>query len=103
MRAQFFDVPDECIVASVNQIGPKQIGSVDGPLTYPIKRLTGENEIVAEDSALCSRITIILDTEPLRKIGSVLDQSPRTDQTDKAESLAAKAIIGFPASCQVCA
>jgi hypothetical protein len=27
--------PEECIVASVNQIGPKQVGAIDGPTVYP--------------------------------------------------------------------
>src|ERR1700732_5429495 len=28
-------LPQECIVASVDQIGPRQVGRVDGPITYP--------------------------------------------------------------------
>src|SRR5213078_1002537 len=31
-------LPEECIVADVAQIGPKQIGSINGPVTYPVIR-----------------------------------------------------------------
>ena len=44
----FFCDPEECVVASVNQIGPKLIGSLD-LLTYPIERRTDAAEVVAED------------------------------------------------------
>jgi hypothetical protein len=60
--------PEECIVASVNQIGPKQISAIDGPTVYPLKRWTDDDDVVAEDHTLCSRITITLD----RKTESVL-------------------------------
>ena len=53
--------PQECIVASVNQIGPKQVGAIDGPTVYPLKRWTEDDDVVAEDHTLCSRITISLD------------------------------------------
>jgi hypothetical protein len=52
---------EECIVASVEQIGPKLVSSIDGPLTYPVRRWTKEDDVVAEDDALCARITITLD------------------------------------------
>jgi len=54
-------VPEECIVASVEEIGPKQVGTIDGPTVYPLKRWTDDDEVVAEDQTLCSRITITLD------------------------------------------
>lgn len=50
-------LPDECIVASVEQIGPKQVGSIDGPVTYPVIRWTND-EVVAQSDAFCARITI---------------------------------------------
>ncbi len=50
----------ECIVASVNQIGPKQVGEIDGPIIYPLKSWSDDDEVVAEDQTLCSRITITL-------------------------------------------
>jgi hypothetical protein len=56
-----FCVPDECIVASVSQIGPKQVGNIDGPTTYSIKRWTEDDEVIAEGDALCTHITITLD------------------------------------------
>jgi hypothetical protein len=60
--------PEACTVASVNQIGPKQVGSIDGPTAYPVKQWAEDDEVVAEDDTLCSRITITLD----RKTESVL-------------------------------
>jgi hypothetical protein len=57
----FLCIPEECIVANVEQIGPKQVGSIDGPVVYPMKRWTADKEIVAEDEVLCARITITLD------------------------------------------
>jgi hypothetical protein len=69
-------LPDECMVAGVNQIGSGQIGSIDGPLVYPVKRWT-DDEVVAEDDALCSRITITLD----RKTQTVLWVETPINQT----------------------
>lgn len=54
-------VPDECITAEVDQIGRQQISSIDGPVVYRVKRWTDDDEVVAEDDALCARITITLD------------------------------------------
>jgi hypothetical protein len=54
-------VPEECVVASVEQIGPKQVGSINGPVTYTVKHWTQDDDVVAEDDTLCSRITITLD------------------------------------------
>jgi hypothetical protein len=54
-------LPEECIVASVEQIGPKQVGNIEGPVAYPVKRRTTDNDVVAEDDWLCARITITLD------------------------------------------
>jgi hypothetical protein len=71
-------VPDECIVASVNQIGSKQVGSIDGPMTYPVKRWTDEAEVVAEGDALCARSTITLD----RKTQTVLWVETPINQTE---------------------
>lgn len=52
---------DGCIVASISQIGWNQIGTLDGPTVYPLKKWTEDAEVVAEDHTLCSRITITLD------------------------------------------
>lgn len=57
----FFCHPEECLVASANQIGAKQVGSIDGPISYSVKRWTDDAEVVAEDQTLCSRITFTLD------------------------------------------
>jgi hypothetical protein len=73
-------VPDQCIVADVEQIGRDQIGSIDGPTTYPIKRWTDVGEVVAEDESLCSRITITLD----RRTESVLWVETPINQTTLA-------------------
>lgn len=54
-------VPDECIVASVNQIGFGQVGEIEGPMTYPVTHWTEDDDVVAEGESLCSRITITLD------------------------------------------
>jgi hypothetical protein len=70
-------VPDECIVAEVEQIGPRQISSIDGPVVYPMKRWTDDDQVVAEDDALCSRITITLD----RKTETVLWVETPINQT----------------------
>jgi hypothetical protein len=67
----------ECIVASVNQIGPKQVGEIDGPTVYPLKSWSDDDEIVAEDQTLCSRITITLD----RKSETVLWVETPINQT----------------------
>lgn len=70
-------VRDECIVADVEQIGPKQISSVDGPVVYPVRQWTDDDQVVAEDDALCSRITITLD----RKTQTVLWVETPINQT----------------------
>jgi hypothetical protein len=72
----FFCDPKECIVASVNQIGPEQISSLDLQ-TYPIKRWTDAAEIVAETDDVCVRITITLD----RKTETVLWVETPINQT----------------------
>jgi hypothetical protein len=53
--------PDQCVVADVSQIGPKNIGSLNGPEVYPIKRWTDKAEVVAERDNVCTRTTITLD------------------------------------------
>ena len=53
--------PTECIVASAEQIGPRQVSSIDGPVVYPVIRWSENDEVVAQDDALCARITITLD------------------------------------------
>jgi hypothetical protein len=68
---------DECIVADVEQIGPKQINSIDGPLVYSVKQWTDDGQVVAEDDAFCSRITITLD----RKTETVLWVETPINQT----------------------
>jgi hypothetical protein len=61
-------IPTECIVADLEQIGANQVSDIDGPVVYPIKHWTPDAEVVAEDDALCARITITLD----RKTKNVL-------------------------------
>jgi hypothetical protein len=70
-------VPEECIVASIDQIARDQTSSIDGPVTYPVKRWTEDADVVAEDDALCSRITITLD----RRSQSVLGVETPINQT----------------------
>lgn len=50
----------ECLVASVNQIGSKQVGVIDGPTSYPILKWA-DREIIAQDDDLCARETITID------------------------------------------
>ena len=72
-------IPEECIVAGVNQIGSKHIDSIDGPIVYPVKRWTDE-EVVAEDDTLCGRITITFG----RKTETVLWVETPINQTEIA-------------------
>jgi hypothetical protein len=53
---------DGCWVASVEQIGPNQIGPIDGPIYYDVARWS-EKEIVATSDDLCERVTITIDRE----------------------------------------
>jgi hypothetical protein len=70
---------DECIVASVEQIGPKQVGSIDGPITYPVIRWSND-EVVAQSDALCAQITITFQ----RKSQTVLWVETPINQTEIA-------------------
>ena len=72
--------PEKCVVASVNQIGPKQVGQIDGPTAYPVKHWTEGDEVVAEDNHLCQRITITVD----RRTQTVLwvETSDQSDDTE---------------------
>jgi hypothetical protein len=68
----------DCSVASVAQIGWKQIGTIDGPIIYPIKRWTKDHEVIAEaDYSPCSRITITLDrtTETVLWVETPINQT----------------------------
>jgi hypothetical protein len=72
-------LPEECIVADVAQIGPKLISSINGPVTYPVIRWN-KDEVVAQDDALCTRITITFD----RKSQTVLWVETPINQTEIA-------------------
>jgi len=53
-----------CSVSSVDQIGPNQIGRMDAPLPYPIKKWDEHEVIATDDDAtviLCYRTTITID------------------------------------------
>jgi hypothetical protein len=69
--------PEECIVADIDQIGPKQVSSIDGPTTYPVKQWTEDGQVVAQDDAPCSRITITLDrsTETVLWVETPINQT----------------------------
>jgi hypothetical protein len=60
----------------VEQIGPKQISSINGPLTYPVIRWT-KDEVVAQGDALCARITITFDraTETVLWVETPINQT----------------------------
>ena len=79
-------------IAGVEQSGPKLISSIDGPVVYPVKRWT-DDEVVAEDDALCARITITFD----RKTETVLWVEVPINQTEiackNADNTTRKAII----------
>jgi hypothetical protein len=68
---------EECIVANVEQIGHNQLSSIDGPTTYPVKQWSEDGQIVAQDDALCSRITITLDrlTETVLWVETPINQT----------------------------
>jgi hypothetical protein len=70
-------LPEECIVASIDQIARNLVSSIDGPVTYPIKRWTEDSEVVAESDGICSRTTITLD----RRSKSVLWVETPINQT----------------------
>jgi hypothetical protein len=76
----FYCDSEECIVASVDQIGPKLVSSIDGPVTYIVKQWTNDGAVVAEGNNRCSRTTITLD----RKTESVLWVETPINQTDVA-------------------
>ena len=76
----FFCDPEECIVASIQQIGPRLVSSIDGPVTYTVKHWTTDDDVIAENDDLCSRITITLD----RKTESVLWVERPINQTTLA-------------------
>jgi len=52
-------VPEECMVASTQQIGPRQVARIDGPTVYPVVRWT-DDEVAASGNALCSKTTITI-------------------------------------------
>lgn len=55
-----FCLPSNCTVSYVEQIGPNQIGEINGPIVYPV--VTWNNgTVVAEDNDLCVRTTITID------------------------------------------
>ena len=49
-----------CAVASVEQIGPRQIGNIDGPNIYSVDKWTSA-EIVAQRDDLCYRLILTID------------------------------------------
>lgn len=69
-------LPDQCLIANVEQIGARQVGRIDGPTAYPVIKWT-EDEIVASDNSLCAKITITID----RKTGTLLWVEAPTNQT----------------------
>jgi len=70
-------LPNECTVASVEQIGPDQISSINGPTPYPIKSWTDDGAVVAEFVDPCVRTTITLDrqTEAVLWVETPINQS----------------------------
>jgi len=55
-------VPQECMVAYAEQIGPRQVGRIDGPTVFPVVNWTAD-EVVASDNSLCAKITITIDRQ----------------------------------------
>jgi hypothetical protein len=51
---------DNCAALSVEQIGPHQLGSIDGPWIYSISKWTS-GEIIAERDDFCFRLTLTID------------------------------------------
>jgi hypothetical protein len=69
-------LPQECIVANTEQIGPRQVSRIDGPVVYPVVRWT-DDEVVASDDSLCAKITITIDrrTETLLWVETPINQT----------------------------
>ncbi len=55
-------IPEECMVAYAEQIGPRQVGRIDGPTVFPVVNWTAD-EVVASDNSLCVKITITIDRQ----------------------------------------
>lgn len=53
-------VPSQCLVASVQQIGPRQIGPIDGPIVYAVIQWS-KDKVIAQDDDLCASTAIIID------------------------------------------
>jgi hypothetical protein len=50
----------QCLVASVRQIGPRQIGAIDGPIVYPVIEWS-KDKVIAQDDDLCASTIITID------------------------------------------
>ena len=55
-------LPEQCMVASTAQIGPRQVARIDGPTVYSVARWT-DDEVVASANSLCSKTTITIDRQ----------------------------------------
>jgi hypothetical protein len=73
-------LPTECIVASVEQIGAKQVSDIDGPISYPVIHWTQNDDVVAQDDNFCARITMTLDrrTETVLWVQTPINQTTMT-------------------------
>jgi hypothetical protein len=52
----------ECLISSIQQIGPNQIGRMDYPYSYPVVSWTAAQVVAAEEPSTfgCSRVTITI-------------------------------------------
>lgn len=49
-----------CLVANINQTGPKMVDEITGPIFYPILKWS-DDEIIVQDDSPCVRETITID------------------------------------------
>ena len=50
------------MVAYAEQIGPRQVGRINGPTVFPVVNWTAD-EVVASDNSLCVKYTITIDRQ----------------------------------------
>lgn len=69
-------ISEECLVANLDQIGPRQVSRIIGPTVYPVVSWT-RDEVVASDNSLCAKITITIDrnTQTLLWVETPINQT----------------------------
>lgn len=85
-------LPQECMVAYAEQIGPRQVGRIGGPTVYPVVNWTAD-EVVASADDLCANIAITIDrqTKTLLWVETPINQT--TIACKNADNVIRKATI----------